>query len=185
MKNHKNIVDRYIDKWDKILFSTQPVDRDKATKAVIDAYSAIDLPTPEIFFLSSPSLEQNLNFVSLSGDKQRYPIRVKTTLVDRICEILNSSKLLAEVDSCLELLDSSRDFDYLRGEIFGEICSILYNQHVYDVHCGYNMNFHKILEYELYYTNAWFYDFYINFISKNLELETWNIFRALCEELTA
>jgi hypothetical protein len=182
MQEYKDIIDRYIDKWDKIIFSTQPVDREKATKAVVDAYRAIDLPPPEIFFLSSPSLEQNLNFVSLSDDKERYPIRVKSTLVDRICEILNSSKFLAEVDSCSELLDSSRDSDYLRGEIFGEICNILYNQHVYNVHCGYNMNFHKILEYELYYTNAWFYDFYINFVSKNLELETWSIFRSLCEE---
>ncbi len=48
MHEYKTIIDRYIDKWDKILFSTKPVDRDKATKAVIDAYSAIDLPPPEI-----------------------------------------------------------------------------------------------------------------------------------------
>jgi hypothetical protein len=52
MQDYKKIVDRYIEKWDRILFSTQPVDREKATKAVIDAYKAIDLPPPEIFFLS-------------------------------------------------------------------------------------------------------------------------------------
>jgi hypothetical protein len=39
MQDYKKIVDRYIEKWDKILFSTQPVDRAKATKAVIDALS--------------------------------------------------------------------------------------------------------------------------------------------------
>jgi hypothetical protein len=61
MQDYRKIVDRYIEKWDKILFSTQPVDRDKATKAVIDAYKAIDLPPPEIFFLSSPSLMSLLN----------------------------------------------------------------------------------------------------------------------------
>jgi hypothetical protein len=182
MQDYKKIVDRYIEKWDKILFSTQPIDQDKATKAVIDAYKEIDLPPPEIFFLSSPSLEQNLNFVSLSGDKERYPIQVKSKLVDKIFEILNATKLMSEVDLHPGLLDNSRDFDYLRGEIFGEICNILYNQHAYDIHCRYNMNFHKILEYDLYYTNAWFYDFYIDFVSKNPKLETWSIFRSLCEE---
>jgi hypothetical protein len=98
MHDYKQIIDRYIEKWDKILFSTQPINRDKATKAIIDAYKAIDLAPPEIYFLSSPSLEQ------------------------------------------------------------------------------------KILEYELYYTNAWFYDFYIDRISQSSEIETWIIFRDLCKE---
>lgn len=90
MQEYKNIIDRYIEKWDKILFSTQPVGREKATKAVIDAYGAIGLPSPEIFFLSSPSLEQNLNFVTLSGDKARELILVKSKLIDKLVSALNS-----------------------------------------------------------------------------------------------
>jgi hypothetical protein len=179
---YRQIIDRYIEKWDKILFSTQPVDRDKATKAVIDAYKAIDLSPPEIFFLSSPSLEQNLNFISLSGEKERYPIQAKSILVNKIFKILDTTKLIDEVNLHPGLLEDSRDFDYLRGEIYGKVCNILYEQHVYDVHCRYNENFHKILECELYYTNAWFYDFYIDLISQNSEIETWSIFRYLCEE---
>ena len=183
MQDYKKIVDRYIEKWDKILFSNQPVDRAKATKAVIDAYKAIDLPPPEIFFLSSPSLEQNLNFVSLSGEKERYPIRVKSTLVGKISATLNSLSIdETNLDPRLTLKDGWLAGDN-RGEIFGVLCSILYGDHVYDVHCNrYNMNFHKILEYEIVYTNAWFYDFYINSASNNPELETWSIFSSLCQE---
>ena len=179
---YKQIVDRYIQKWDKILFSTQLVDRNKATKAVIDAYKAINLPPPEIFFLSSPSLEQNLNFVSLSGDKERYPIRLKSLLNDRLSVTLNE-QLIDEtnLDPRLTLKNrwSSRDN---RGQIFEGLCDILY-EHVYNVHCDrYNINFHKTLEYELIFTNSWFYDFYINQISHNPDLEIWMILRDLCEE---
>ena len=160
---YKQIVDQYIQKWDKILFSTQPVDRNKATKAVVDAYKAIDLPPPEIFFLSSPSLEQNLNFVSLSGSKERCPIRLKSPLIDRLSVILNE-QLIDETNLEPRLaLKNDWSFGDTRGGIFKRLCDVLYEEHVYNVHCGrYNVNFHKILEYELILTNSWFYDFYIN-----------------------
>jgi hypothetical protein len=182
MKNYKKIVDRYIDKWDKILFSTQPVDRDKATKAVIDAYGEIGLPPPEIFFLSSPSLEQNLNFVSVSGDKQRDPIRLKSILIDKLLKFLNTQAIdETNLDHRL-MLENAWISANARGEIFGKACNTLYEQHVYNVNFRYNINIHKILEYELSGTNSWFYDFYINQVYKDPNLEIWNILRYLCEE---
>jgi hypothetical protein len=39
----------YMDKWDKIVFSTQPIDRERATKAVKDAYKFLKLPAPKLF----------------------------------------------------------------------------------------------------------------------------------------
>jgi hypothetical protein len=46
------------------------------------------------------------------------------------------------------------------------------------------MNFHKIIEYELYFTNSWFYDFYIDRISNDAAIEVWEILKSLCEECT-
>jgi hypothetical protein len=180
---YKEMIDRYIDKWDKILFSTQPVDQDKATKAVIDAYRAIDMPPPEIFFLSSPSLEQNMNFVSLSGDKERIPLRLKSALIEKILENLNALSIdETDLDPRLTLENGWLAGEN-RGHIFKNLCDLLYGEHVYDVHCDhYNMNFHKILEYELIFTHAWFYDFYINQIGNNPDIDTWMILRSLCEE---
>lgn len=179
MQDYKEIVDRYIEKWDKILFSTQPVDRSKATKAVIDAYKAIDLPPPEIFFLSSPSLEQNSFFHSVSYDENPYPICIKSLIHDKRIDVLNKTPVKnIEIDPRLAL--GNLKF-YARGEIFEELCSILY-EHVYDIHCDRNMNFHKTLEYELSGTNVWPFDFYINHVSSEPNIEIWEILRSLCEE---
>lgn len=180
MQDYKKIVDRYIEKWDKILFSTQPVDRAKATKAVIDAYKAIDLPPPEIFFLSSPSLEQNSFFHSISHDDNLWPIRVKCLIYDKLRAILNKIPV-KNID-----LDPRITLDNLelftRGEIFEELCCILYEQHISNIHCDRNVNFHKVLEYELSGTNVWPFDFYINYVSSEPNIEIWEILRSLCEE---
>ncbi|WP_310484926.1 hypothetical protein [Chamaesiphon sp. VAR_48_metabat_403] len=179
MHKYKTSIDRYINKWDKILFSTEPVDRDKATKAVIDAYSAIDLPPPEIFFLSSPSSEQNLFFHSISHDDNPYPIRVKCLMYEKIIATLHKAPVkIIDLDPRLTLDNLQL---YARGEIFENLCSILY-EHIYDIHCDRNVNFHKILEYELSGTNVWPFDFYINQISYKPDIEIWSILRSLCEE---
>ncbi len=178
--DYKAIVDRYIEKWDRILFSTEPVDRAKATKAVIDAYHAIDLPPPEIFFLSSPSLEQNSFFHSVTYDDNPYPISIKCLLHDKIMAILKETPI-KNIDLGFRFTLDGRGF-YTRGEIFKNLCSILYEQHIYDIHCDRNMNFHKILEYELLVTNVWPFDFYIDHISDKPDTETWSILKSLCEE---
>jgi hypothetical protein len=50
----------YMDKWDKIVFSTQPIDRDRASAAVKNAYKLLDLTVPELFFLPSPPTDFSL-----------------------------------------------------------------------------------------------------------------------------
>jgi hypothetical protein len=181
MQEYNHIIDRYIDKWDKILFSTQPVDRAKATKAVIDAYGAMGRYAPEIFFLSSPSLEQNLNFIS-SSNLARDPVRLKSALSDTFENLLITKSIDESIlDDRLTLKNvmlSATD----RGKIFGEICFILYGQHVYNIQGDYNALIHKVFEYELYYTNAWAYDFYINNVCQEPDLEIWTIIKSLCEE---
>ena len=180
MHEYKKIIDRYIDKWDKILFSTEPVDRAKATKAVIDAYNSIDLPPPEIFFLSSPSLEQNSFFHSISHDDNPSPIRVKCLMYAKIMAILETTPVKdINLNSILTL--DNLEF-YTRGEIFEDLCGMLYEPHIYNIHWDRNANFHKILEYELSGTNVWPFDFYINHISDRPDTDIWNILRSLCEE---
>jgi hypothetical protein len=180
MQDYKKIVDLYIEKWDKILFSTQPVDREKATKAVVDAYKAIDLPPPEIFFLSSPSLEQNSFFHSISHDDNPWPIRIKCLIYDKLRVVLKQTPV-KNIDLDPRFTLDNLEF-FTRGEIFEELCSILYEQYVSDIHCARNMNFCKILEYELSGTNVWPFDFYINHISDDPNVKIWGILKSLCEE---
>jgi hypothetical protein len=180
MQDYKKIVDRYIEKWDRILFSTQPVDREKATKAVIDAYKAIDLPPPEIFFLSSPSLEQNSFFHSISHEDNPWPIRIKCLIYDKLRVILKQTPV-KKIDLDPQFTLDNLEF-FTRGEIFEELCSILYEEYVSDIHLYRNMNFCKILEYELSGTNVWPFDFYINHISNDPNVEIWGILKSLCEE---
>jgi hypothetical protein len=180
MPEYHNLIDRYIDKWDKILFSTQPLDRDKATQSVIDAYHAIELASPEIFFVSSPSLEQNSFFLSVSYDDNPFPIRIKNLIYDKVIATLEQTPI-KDIDLDPRLTLENIEL-YSRGEIFENLCSILYSEHIYDIHCDRNMNFHKTIEYELSGTNVWPFDFYINHISDRPDTEIWNILKSLCEE---
>ncbi len=50
----------YEDKWWEIMYSTEPIDREKASEAVKQAYLAIDEKEPEIIFCGSPYEAANL-----------------------------------------------------------------------------------------------------------------------------
>jgi hypothetical protein len=180
MQDYKKIVNGYIEKWGKILLSTQPVDQNKATRAVIDADKVIDLLPPKIFFLSSPSLEQNSFFHSISSDDNPWPIRVRCLMYEKLRATLKKIPV-KNIDLDPELTLDNLEF-FTRGEIFENLCSILYEQHISGIHCDRNENFWKVLEYELSGTNVWPFDFYINHISDEPNIETWGILKSLCEE---
>nr|WP_199294945.1 MULTISPECIES: hypothetical protein [unclassified Trichocoleus] len=46
----------YWEKWKRIIFSTEPINCQKATAVVKAAYNAIDLEEPKILFFDSPYL---------------------------------------------------------------------------------------------------------------------------------
>jgi hypothetical protein len=50
----------YDDKWWEIIYSTEPIDRQKAAEAVKQAYLAIDEKEPEIILCGSPYEAANL-----------------------------------------------------------------------------------------------------------------------------
>ncbi|AFZ10076.1 hypothetical protein Osc7112_5869 [Oscillatoria nigro-viridis PCC 7112] len=50
----------YNEKWCEIMYSTEPIDREKAAEAVKQAYLAIDEKEPEIIFCGSPYEAANL-----------------------------------------------------------------------------------------------------------------------------
>jgi hypothetical protein len=51
---HEALIPTYREKWWRILFSTEPINRQKAAKAVEAAYAAMDLRSPTILFFDSP-----------------------------------------------------------------------------------------------------------------------------------
>jgi hypothetical protein len=117
-----SFVDRYIEKWDKIIFSTKPVVRAKAEAAIIKSYSCIDLPFPKIYFFTSPSLEQCSIFDSIDYDYVRSFLYLKDELIKRIA--IEREIVLETITSGLR--DISR-FDEAgnRGEKFEKLCDIM------------------------------------------------------------
>jgi hypothetical protein len=82
----------YVDKWDEILFSTKPIDRQKAKNAIENAYkilkangcsrgiSTAKTLVPDVVFLSSSSPDNLLNlFADLELHKKEY-FRLKAFL---------------------------------------------------------------------------------------------------------
>lgn len=50
----EDLIPVYAQKWASLVFSTEPIDRQKAAEAVKAVYAAIEKEEPEILFLNSP-----------------------------------------------------------------------------------------------------------------------------------
>ncbi|MEG4114908.1 MULTISPECIES: DUF6745 domain-containing protein [unclassified Microcoleus] len=75
----------YDEKWRKLIYSTAPIDREKAAKAVKQAYLGIDEKEPEIIFCSSPYEGANLVLGYERAINQLYE-EFGVNLVDRFNE---------------------------------------------------------------------------------------------------
>jgi hypothetical protein len=175
----EQLIDRYIDKWDKIVFSTKPVDRTKAEASIINAYSCINLPPPAIYFLTSPSLEQCSIFDSIDYEDVIDILKLKDELIKKITV---DRKIIRET-----ITDGLRNisiFDEIenRGEKFENLCDILYEPYIYDANQKYNSLIYKILVSEIVSTHCWFYDLYFENSNSSDDRQTWNILKSLCEE---
>jgi hypothetical protein len=176
----ERIIDRYTEKWDKIIFSTEPVDRVKAEAVIIKAYALLNLPPPTIYFLTSPSAGQcsifdsiefkdNTGlFLCLKGDLQK-----KFTVNGEIVE-----------EFAIDRLSYSSKFDELenRGVMFERLCDILYSPYLAYQYWDHNILFYKLLPRELFWTYPWYYDFYFDFTNDEINREVWAVLKSLCEE---
>ena len=183
----------HIDKWDKILYSTQPIDRSKAEAAVINAYHHIGMSPPEIYFLTSPSRSQCLALSSIMPDDIGWFLALKQRLERQMIEDWGKEipyifPIPNYVNGIFIVKNSNLDDDlhlfdyYTRGEKFSELCSIVYSPDLGNINCKYNMNFHKICDNEYVRTNSWFYDFYVKHKNKDVDLKYWNVIKSLSEE---
>lgn len=168
----------YLDKWDKILYSTQPVDRSKAEKAIVNAYHYLGLSAPEIYFLTSPSPEQCSNLKKTFPDNVHHFVELKRDLRAKLVEELKDKPHIENADLYL-LYDNYRVFNISqRGEIFNTLCGVLYGETIYNYNLP-NANFYKLISFEAYRTNAWFYDLCVERITRTIDLEIWNIIKIL------
>jgi hypothetical protein len=168
----------YLEKWDKILYSTQPVDRAKAEKAILDAYHYLGLSTPEICFLTSPSSEQCSTLKTTFPDNVHDFVALKGDLIAKLVEVLKDEPHLDNADLYL-LYNDCRIFDISsKGEMFDNLCSVLYGGTIYQCNLP-NANFYKLISCEAYTTNAWFYDLCVERITRTIDLEIWNIIKTL------
>jgi fibrillarin-like rRNA methylase len=88
----------YLEKWDKILYSTQPVDRAKAEKAILDAYHYLGLSAPKIYFLTSPSPEQCSTLKTIFSNSVCYFVELKSDLMAKLVEALKDKPHVENID---------------------------------------------------------------------------------------
>jgi hypothetical protein len=168
----------YLDKWDKILYSTQPVDRAKAEKAILDAYRHLGMSAPEIYFLTSPSPEQCSILKIDFPDNIHHFVELKRDLIAKLVETLKGKPHVENADLYL-LYNDYRKFNiYSKGEMFENLCSVLYGETIYEGDLP-NANFYKLISFEAYKTNAWFYDLCVERITRTADLEIWNVIKTL------
>ncbi len=171
----------YLDKWDKILYSTQPVDRAKAEKAVLAAYHHLGLSAPEICFLTSPSPEQCATLKATFPSSVDYFVELKHDLIAKLVEELKDKPHIKNAD-LYSLYDNCRIFDiFSKGEMFEKLCSVLYGETIYQCDLP-NANFYKLISFEAHRTNVWFYNLCVEWITKTIDLEIWNIIKNLSIE---
>jgi hypothetical protein len=173
-----NLTNFYLDKWDKILYSTQPVDRFKAEQAVVDAYLHLGLSVPEICFLTSPSPAQ-VSFLNsvMPGDVEEF-IPLKLEIINKLVEKCKSKPCKANTN----LHAFFQDFDISnKGEVFDKLCNILYDEAIYECNLL-NPNFYKMLPHEIIRTNCWFYDLFIEKVICDTTIHDWHILKALNTE---
>jgi hypothetical protein len=122
----------YLDKWDKILYSTKPVDRSKAEQAVFDAYQSLGMSPPEIFFLTSPSPSESLRLNSLMPNDPGSFLCLKGDLDRAFLEVLKEKSMESSTNLSLSINNYLWTFNYSnKGEMFENLCCILYEPAIY------------------------------------------------------
>ena len=169
-----SIVNQYIEKWNNILFSTKKIECQKAILIAKNAYKLLELPDVKWIFLSSPrQVDQYLiNMLDLS-----LYTTVKHYLKNRLTESIwtnTGSKYFSSPyggNKYAHLNKTTECFSHLCEIVYSD-CAILLEEHI----------FYEIFYSEFLDTNPWLYDFHINHISDECDLEIWNMWKSLCEE---
>jgi hypothetical protein len=166
-----NAAKAYIKKWEKILFSTKPINSMKAMLAIENACLLLDLPIANILFLSSPFADleflKNLPYIGYST--------IKSDLKYLLLNSVNDSQVMAPFKwnySSLTRLDDR--FQNLCQKIYAPVAKHLDE-----------WTFFKIINSDCLNSNPWQYDFYINHICREydpLVLNVWDTWQNLCEE---
>lgn len=168
----------YLDKWDKILYSTQPVDRAKAEKAILDAYHHLGLSAPVMHFLTSPSPEQCSILKATFPNNVHDFVELKRDLIAKLVKVLKDKPHVENADLYL-LYNECLSFDIsIKGEMFEKLCSVLYSETICQCDLP-NANFYKLISAEANITNIWFYDLCVERITKTIDLDVWNIIKTL------
>lgn len=117
------LISVYDEKWRQIMYSTEPIDREKAAEAVKEAYLAIDEKEPEIRFWGSPYEAASLIVDCDISMNQLYE-EFGANLFEQFATQLynptwkNITEQLSDELSCQLLPDAWSDFvDFFAGEL--------------------------------------------------------------------
>lgn len=162
----------YVEKWRKILFNTEPINKKRVAELIKKCYQIINLAEPQIFFCQSPL------------EAKTYLDEIKPSIVDYHHLKGNLSSLLD--NKSIQQLRSGDVISheigmmlFFESEIFSNVAS-----NIYDVldDCLESQHLWKMIDSELMASSLYEYDFYINGLNCDYNQEVWNILKPLAEE---
>jgi hypothetical protein len=169
--NNDNDAISYLQKWNEILFSTKPINQEKARKAIENACNVLNISSIDFLYCPSPNIDTDL----LSNLSSSITVTIKSDLE------LMLSRSIPEIQS-----------GYFNPQIFGgeysptrfynrfrNLCEIVYKNILESFN---NVVLWKILTPDFLLTNPWIYDFYISNERVEYDLLVWNTWKDLCIE---
>jgi hypothetical protein len=174
MNSNFNEIYYYFRKWNNIILSTNRINRNETSLLIDKAYKILGLSDLSLINLSSPN---NINTDLQNNLKLSTVVQLKFELKDRLVRSILDRKRNTYLST---LKESSKHISRVRiDDIYINFFDVIFS------------NFYNILDECFFYgsfspefpsSNPFFYDFYINCISDDCDLEIWNLWKSLCEE---
>ncbi|MEP0857248.1 DUF6745 domain-containing protein [Trichocoleus sp. DQ-U1] len=159
----------YREKWRKIALSTEPIDRGKATEAVINAYNSIGKKAPEIIFSDSP-------YAALKTFSAKITKQPKRALNEQL-RFQPWHQMEEQISSQIIENDlNDKLWGGLERQLWGGLERQLFKQLIKQL--GSKVN-HKYIPPEVWACGGSNFDFYISVLNCTYEQSKWSVFQSL------
>jgi hypothetical protein len=173
MNPNFNEIYYYFRKWNEIILSTNRIERNKIPPLVNKVYKSLGLSDVSLINLSSPNdISLDLQDSLRSSSVIQLKLALKEELTRSI--IAKNKNYYYTLKECWKYINVIRISDVYQS-FFYIIFSNFYN---FLDECF----FYGSFESEFSSGNPFFYDFYINCVSDDCDLEIWNLWKSLCKE---
>lgn len=177
-EQQKKLCYYFIQKWQKTLFSTQPVNQENAKQAIHEAYQILNLPKPKIIFCQRDY--DIFHFISIADLIPDNYINLYSDLVEKLLESFSLGDIILQ--TYLENPGLSSSFFEL-NDSFENICYEVFKT-IYDNECkiGTDYYFTELLKVEFSDIDCCEYDFFIEGLKYDCNQAIWYILKSLAQK---